>query len=162
LTRRDTAALCAEHLVLADVGAVNAIAARRALEQPPAALRSRTAHELDAAGDLFGEALPDGIDQPQRAIAMPKHLKRRAPKPASAPPTDTLHVLMEQHLVWMQTHNFSEDTVNTRRSCIGYFIDWCHERALNDPIEITRPILERYSIRDARQFGAEPAERSDL
>ena len=75
---------------------------------------------------------------------MPKQLKRRAPKPAPAPPSDTLHVLMEQHLVWMQTHNFSQDTVNTRRSCIGYFIDWCHERALNDPIEITRPILERY------------------
>jgi integrase/recombinase XerD len=55
-----------------------------------------------------------------------------------------MRTLMEEHLVWMQTQNFSEDTVTTRRSCIGYFIDWCHDRALENPAEITRPILERY------------------
>ncbi len=54
-----------------------------------------------------------------------------------------MHTLLEEHLVWMQTQNFSEDTVNTRRSCIGYFLDWCRERALDDPREITRPVLER-------------------
>jgi integrase/recombinase XerD len=75
---------------------------------------------------------------------MARHLKRRDSKPAPAPATDVMHSLMEQHLVWMQTQNFSEDTLTTRRSCIGYFIDWCRERALDDPAEITRPILERY------------------
>jgi integrase/recombinase XerD len=40
--------------------------------------------------------------------------------------------------------NFSDDTVTTRRSCIGYFIDWCRDRALENPAEVTRPILERY------------------
>ena len=35
--------------------------------------------------------------------------------------------------------NFSEDTVNTRRVYLGYFHDWCQERGLESPIEITRP-----------------------
>jgi integrase/recombinase XerD len=34
--------------------------------------------------------------------------------------------------------------VATRRACIGYFIQWCCERSLENPAEITRPILERY------------------
>src|ERR1017187_1491750 len=33
-----------------------------------------------------------------------------------------MRTLLEEHLVWMQTQNFSEDTVITRRSCIGYFM----------------------------------------
>ena len=41
-------------------------------------------------------------------------------------------------------HGFSEDTVNTRHVYLGYFHDWCRERGLEAPIEITRPILERY------------------
>ena len=34
--------------------------------------------------------------------------------------------------------------MNTRRAYLGYFHDWCRERGLEEPIEITRPILERY------------------
>jgi integrase/recombinase XerD len=67
--------------------------------------------------------------------------KRNSTIPA---PTDPMHVLLEQHLAWMQVRNFSEDTVVTRRAAIGYFIDWCHERGLVEPSEVTRPILERY------------------
>jgi integrase/recombinase XerD len=51
---------------------------------------------------------------------------------------------MEEYLAWIEAQNFSADTVTTRRSCIGYFLEWCHERGLNNPTEITRPILERY------------------
>jgi len=89
---------------------------------------------------------------------MARHLKRRAPKPAPAAPADIMHALMEQHLVWMQTQNFSDDTVTTRRSCITYLIDWCRERALDNPAEITRPILERYqrSLFQYRKKNGEP------
>jgi integrase/recombinase XerD len=52
--------------------------------------------------------------------------------------------MMEQHLAWMLSQNYSEDTVSTRRSTIGYFLDWCQERGLEEPAGITRPILERY------------------
>jgi integrase/recombinase XerD len=33
---------------------------------------------------------------------------------------------------------------NLLSRCIGYFIDWCHDRVLDNPADITRPILERY------------------
>jgi len=70
--------------------------------------------------------------------------RRRARPSTPKPPADNLQALMEQHLAWMQSQNFSEDTVNTRRACIGYFLDWCRERSLADVHEITRPVLERY------------------
>jgi integrase/recombinase XerD len=73
---------------------------------------------------------------------LPKNRKPERPEPVVT--ADPMHALMEEHLVWMQAQNFSEDTVTTRRSCIGYFIDWCRDRALENPAEITRPILERY------------------
>ena len=57
---------------------------------------------------------------------------------------DRLEALMAQYLEWIAAHNFSEDTVITRRSYLGYFHDWCRERGLEDPAEITRPVLERY------------------
>ena len=57
---------------------------------------------------------------------------------------EQLVVMMEGHLVWMQAQNFSEDTVATRRVTIGYFLDWCGERGLDRPADITRPILESY------------------
>ena len=58
----------------------------------------------------------------------------------------------------MEAQNFSEDTVNTRRACIGYFLDWCRERGLDDVKEITRPMLERYqrSLYQYRKKNGEP------
>jgi len=76
---------------------------------------------------------------------MPRQRTRR--QPATAAPAiaaGPMRTSTEEYLVWMQTQNFSEDTVTTRRVCIGYFLDWCHERGLENPAEITRPILERY------------------
>jgi integrase/recombinase XerD len=53
-------------------------------------------------------------------------------------------VLLEEHLLWMETQNFSPDTVITRRQAIGYFIDWAVERGVEEPRDVTRPVLERY------------------
>jgi integrase/recombinase XerD len=82
--------------------------------------------------------------------------KRERTVPAAEP--DRLHVLMDEHLLWMQTQNFSGDTVTTRRATIGYFLDWCRERGLDHPAEITRPILERYqrSLYAHRKPNGEP------
>jgi integrase/recombinase XerD len=57
---------------------------------------------------------------------------------------DALEAAANQYLDWMATHNFSPDTVASRREYLGYFRAWCRERGLESPIEITRPILERY------------------
>ena len=52
--------------------------------------------------------------------------------------------LMEEFLEWSQVRNYSERTVKNRRVCLVYFINWCAERELTRPNQITKPILERY------------------
>jgi integrase/recombinase XerD len=44
----------------------------------------------------------------------------------------------------LRARHFSEHTVKNRRIDIGYFIDWCEERSIRTPQEVTRAILERY------------------
>ena len=51
---------------------------------------------------------------------------------------------MEDHFEWMLVTGYSADTVRTRRNAIRRFIGWCDERGLDDPREITKPMLERY------------------
>jgi integrase/recombinase XerD len=70
----------------------------------------------------------------------------RLPKPKRTLPerASRLGVLMDQHLTWLAMHNYSDTTVATRRTTIGYFLDWCADRALEDPASITRPVLESY------------------
>jgi integrase/recombinase XerD len=85
-----------------------------------------------------------------------KNRKQQTAAPVVA--ADPMRLWLEEYSVWMQTQNFSSDTVNTRRSCIGYFIDWCRDRALENPVEITRPILERYqrALYHYRKNNGEP------
>ena len=68
----------------------------------------------------------------------------RQKRPAPIEPPDPLEAAVARYLEWIATHAFSEDTVATRRAYLGYFHDWCRERGLSEPVEITRPILERY------------------
>lgn len=51
---------------------------------------------------------------------------------------------MEDHFEWMLVTGYSTDTVRARRNAIRRFIGWCDERGLDDPREITKPMLERY------------------
>ena len=51
---------------------------------------------------------------------------------------------MEDHFEWMLVTGYSVHTVNARRQNIRRFIRWADERGLDDPREITRPMLERY------------------
>jgi integrase/recombinase XerD len=74
------------------------------------------------------------------------HTGGRQKRPAPTEPLDPLDVAIGQYLEWIAVRNFSEDTVNTRRAYLGYFHDWCRERGLEAPVEITRPILERYQL----------------
>jgi integrase/recombinase XerD len=45
---------------------------------------------------------------------------------------------------WMGAMHFSVHTVKNRRIELGYFIDWCEERSITRPDEVTRALLERY------------------
>ena len=49
-----------------------------------------------------------------------------------------------EFLDWTAARQFSVFTVKARRIELGYFIDWCEERSIQRPDEVTRAILERY------------------
>jgi len=51
---------------------------------------------------------------------------------------------MEKHLGALRVRNYSEYTVKNRRVHIGFFVAWRHERCLSEPLDVTRPVLERY------------------
>ncbi len=80
-----------------------------------------------------------------------KTRKRRPVKPPG-PNKDVDHTFdahpltgyMRQHLEWMKVNGYAEATLRTRRTGILRFIAWCAERSIEDPREITRPMLERY------------------
>jgi integrase/recombinase XerD len=67
--------------------------------------------------------------------------KRRKPRPA---PTTPLQALLEEHLDKLALKNYTEATLKLRRVHIEMFLKWAAERGLTEPIEITRPVLERY------------------
>ena len=51
---------------------------------------------------------------------------------------------MRDYLQALLTQNYSEQTVGNREFLLRQFIQWCQERGIADPVEVTRPILERY------------------
>lgn len=51
---------------------------------------------------------------------------------------------LNRFLEWSSSKNYSPRTVEIRQNALRYFIQWCDERDLNRPQDITRPILERY------------------
>jgi integrase/recombinase XerD len=80
-----------------------------------------------------------------------KHRKPAAVKPAvpTHRPADALahnHLTryMDEHFEWMKISGYSLDTVRARRIAIRRFIAWADERGIDDPREVTKPMLERY------------------
>jgi integrase/recombinase XerD len=53
-------------------------------------------------------------------------------------------VLMEQFFEWLRVKNYSEKTIEVRKVYLGYFINWCADRGVVRPAEVTKPIIERY------------------
>lgn len=51
---------------------------------------------------------------------------------------------MEEHFEWMTVSGYSADTVRARRQAIRRFIAWIDERGIDDPRQVTRPMIERY------------------
>lgn len=80
-----------------------------------------------------------------------KHRKPTAVKPAGPAhrPADALAHnrlvrYMDEHFEWMKVTGYSLDTIRARRIAIRRFISWADERGIDDPREITKPMLERY------------------
>ena len=67
--------------------------------------------------------------------------RKRKPIPK---PLSPLAALMGKHLEDLQVKNYSQYTIRNRRIHIGFFVQWCHDRGITEPAEVTRPILEHY------------------
>jgi integrase/recombinase XerD len=72
---------------------------------------------------------------------MARIVRKRKPDP---PPSSPLAAMMGKHLDDLRVHNYSEYTIKNRKAHIGFFVDWCRDRGLTEPTEVTRPILEHY------------------
>jgi integrase/recombinase XerD len=72
---------------------------------------------------------------------MARVTRKRKPEPA---PETPLAVLMHEHLDALRVRGYSEHTVKNRLVHIGFFLEWAYEHGLREPVEITRPVLERY------------------
>lgn len=62
----------------------------------------------------------------------------------AAPPTTPLESASELYLEALRVQQYSEHTLHTRRKQLRVFLDWCGERGLREPHEVTRAVLESY------------------
>ena len=74
---------------------------------------------------------------------------RRAARPrtraAVAPPEQgTIAWWIARHVEWMRVHNYSERTIVARAPWLASFVAWCDARGLWRPVDVTKPVLERY------------------
>lgn len=70
----------------------------------------------------------------------------RKKKPKAHEPIDptSLRGLRVMYREWMTFSHFSPHTLRVRDNDLDFFLRWCDERGLTKPVEINRPILERY------------------
>jgi integrase/recombinase XerD len=55
-----------------------------------------------------------------------------------------MSALLTQFADWLRIHNFAETTVVNRVKSCGYFITWAQQRGVDQPCEVTRPVIECY------------------
>ena len=85
--------------------------------------------------------------------------KKRTTQPV---PTNPLEAMLADYLHWTQVRNYSEATVRNRRVHIGFFLNWCIERGLREPVEITRPVLWFKWLVKQNYLLANPASEVEL
>jgi integrase/recombinase XerD len=83
--------------------------------------------------------------------------RNRTNKPQPVP-RNRMGSLIEEFVGWMRVRNVSFYTQNCRRSCLVQFVRWANERGIEDPMEVTRPVLESYqrSLYYYRQKNGKP------
>src|SRR5271165_4542834 len=73
-------------------------------------------------------------------------------------PDNRMAALLDEFIEWMRVCNAAEYTIYHRRACIARFIRWAYEHGSEDPIEVTRPVLQSYQryLYYYRQKNGEP------
>ncbi|MGB9146889.1 MAG: site-specific tyrosine recombinase XerC [Acidobacteriaceae bacterium] len=66
------------------------------------------------------------------------------PRKQKTSPATPLQAMLEEYIESLAVKGFSDDTRNVRRELLSLFERWAAERGLVEPVEITRPVLERY------------------
>jgi integrase/recombinase XerD len=79
-----------------------------------------------------------------RALNPKRRHRRHGLRPHDPAPGHPLHPYLDAWAAWALAGGYSEHTVSSRKAAILRFIVWCDERGINRPVEITRPVLERY------------------
>lgn len=51
---------------------------------------------------------------------------------------------LAQYREWLLVNHFSDSTAQSKLKYLKYLVAWCAERGITRPVEVTRPILERY------------------
>lgn len=76
---------------------------------------------------------------------MPKRGSAR-PIPIPGDPADIAGwpYLVEEFCTWMGAHGYSPRTIYNRRRQLSALVVWLAERGVTRPVEVTRPMLERY------------------
>lgn len=69
--------------------------------------------------------------------------KKLPPLPGRHDP-DSLAAFMDRFLGHLMVKGYAEATLADRRSSISTFILWCGDRGIEEPRDVTKPILERY------------------
>lgn len=83
---------------------------------------------------------------------MSKKVNKPVNKPRSKKPlyagdpeqVNGFHGYLIGYFDWMRAMNYSEHTIRTRKADINIFVEWCEERSIRTPQEVTRAMLERY------------------
>jgi integrase/recombinase XerD len=83
--------------------------------------------------------------------------ERRKRLEATAAP-DGLAAWMRRYLEALEVLRYGDEVIRARRRALALFLEWCGDRALCYPHEITKPILERYqrSLFQQRKPNGQP------
>jgi integrase/recombinase XerD len=66
------------------------------------------------------------------------------PSKPRKPPSTPLQSMIEEYIESLATRGFAYHTYNVRRGHLSLFERWAADRGLLEPVEVTRPVLERY------------------
>lgn len=78
-------------------------------------------------------------------MALRRYLRSPKNKAPLLPAAKTVfESLLNQYLESLLVKGFTEATARTRRNQIESFLAWLKERGIEEPLEVTRPVLERY------------------
>lgn len=69
---------------------------------------------------------------------------RQRPFPGDPADPHGLHRACVEFLDHIEVRHYSPRTVSGFRDSLAMFVNWCEERGVTRPVEITRPVLERY------------------